>query len=47
MAQERIDAAVAAGGTVVDDSQPGLTVIADPDGNRRVLCVDVAATGGV
>lgn len=47
VAQQRIDAAVAAGGTVVDDSQsPGLTVIADPDGNRGVLCVDVAAAGG-
>lgn len=47
VAQERIDAAVAAGGTVVDDSQPGLTVIADPDGNRGVVCVDVAAAGGL
>ncbi|WP_374929476.1 VOC family protein [Kytococcus sedentarius] len=47
VAQERIDAAVAAGGTVVDDSEPGLTVIADPDGNRGVLCVDMAAAGGV
>lgn len=45
VAQQRIDAAVAAGGTVVDDSQPGLTVIADPDGNRGVLCVDVVAAG--
>lgn len=44
--QERIDAAVAAGGRVVDDSQsPRLTVIADPDGNRGVLCADVAASG--
>ena len=40
----RIAAAVAAGGTVVDDSNaPGLTVIADQDGNRGVLCVDVSA----
>ncbi|ACV06473.1 4a-hydroxytetrahydrobiopterin dehydratase [Kytococcus sedentarius] len=46
VAQQRIDAAVAAGGTVVDDSQsPRLTVIADPDGNRGVLCADVAAAG--
>ena len=46
VAQQRIDAAVAAGGTVVDDSQsPRLTVIADPDGNRGVLCADVAASG--
>ena len=37
--EQRIAAAVAAGGTVVDDSQaPGLTVIADQDGNRGVLC---------
>jgi 4a-hydroxytetrahydrobiopterin dehydratase len=40
----RIAAAVAAGGTVVDDSNaPGLTVIADQDGNRGVLCVDTSA----
>jgi len=36
----RIAAVLAAGGTVVDDSNaPGLTVIADQDGNRGVLCV--------
>ena len=36
----RIAAAVAAGGTVVDDSNaPGLTVIADQDGNTGVVCV--------
>lgn len=39
-AGQRIAAAVAAGGTVVDDSNaPGLVVIADQDGNRGVLCV--------
>ena len=44
VAEERIAAAVAAGGTVVDDSQaPGLTVIADQDGNQGVVCVDVSA----
>ncbi len=38
--EQRIAAAVAAGGTVVDDSDaPSLTVIADQDGNRGVLCV--------
>jgi 4a-hydroxytetrahydrobiopterin dehydratase len=43
-AEQRIAAAVAAGGTVVDDSDaPSLTVIADQDGNRGVVCVDVAA----
>ncbi|GAA1918291.1 4a-hydroxytetrahydrobiopterin dehydratase [Nocardioides hwasunensis] len=42
--EARIAAAVAAGGTVVDDSDaPGLTVIADQDGNRGVLCADVSA----
>ena len=42
--EQRIAAAVAAGGTVVDDSAaPGLTVIADQDGNRGVLCVDASA----
>ena len=43
-AAQRIAAALAAGGTVVDDSNaPGLTVIADQDGNRGVLCVDTSA----
>jgi 4a-hydroxytetrahydrobiopterin dehydratase len=38
--EQRIAAAVAAGGTVVDDSgAPELTVIADQDGNTGVLCV--------
>lgn len=42
--EQRIAAAVAAGGTVVDDSEaPGLTVIADQDGNTGVVCVDVSA----
>jgi len=40
VAEQRIAAAVAAGGTIVDDSDaPSLTVIADQDGNRGVLCV--------
>lgn len=40
VAEQRIAAVVAAGGTVVDDSgTPSLTVIADQDGNRGVLCV--------
>ncbi|AXH97371.1 VOC family protein [Ornithinimicrobium avium] len=44
VAEERIAAAVAAGGTVVDDSNaPSLTVIADQDGNMGILCVDVSA----
>jgi 4a-hydroxytetrahydrobiopterin dehydratase len=43
-AEERVAAAVAAGGTVVDDSDaPSLTVIADQDGNKGVLCVDTAS----
>ena len=43
-AAQRIADAVAAGGTVVDDREaPGLTVIADPDGNRGAVCVDVSA----
>ena len=42
--EQRIAAVVAAGGTVVDDSgSPGLTVVADPEGNRGVLCADVDA----
>lgn len=36
----RVAAALAAGGTIVDDSlAPGLTVIADQEGNRGVICV--------
>ncbi len=42
--EHRIAAALAAGGTVVDDSNaPSLTVIADQDGNKGIVCVDVAA----
>lgn len=44
VAEERIAAAVAAGGTIVDASDaPSLTVIADQDGNEGVVCVDVSA----
>ncbi len=44
VAGQRIAAAVAAGGTVVDDSDaPSLTVIADQDGNTGVVCVDASA----
>jgi 4a-hydroxytetrahydrobiopterin dehydratase len=40
VAEQRIAAAVAAEGTVVDDSAaPSLTVIADQHGNTGVLCV--------
>lgn len=42
VAEQRIAAAVAAGGTVVDDSNaPSLTVIADQDGNTGILCVEM------
>ncbi|GAA1057304.1 hypothetical protein GCM10017608_34390 [Agromyces luteolus] len=44
VAEQRIAAAVAAGGTVVDDSDaPSLTVIADQDGNTGVVCIDASA----
>jgi 4a-hydroxytetrahydrobiopterin dehydratase len=44
VAEQRIAAALAAGGTVVDDSNaPSLTVIADQDGNTGILCVDTSA----
>jgi 4a-hydroxytetrahydrobiopterin dehydratase len=44
VAEQRIAAAVAAGGTVVDDSNaPSLTVIADQDGNKGIVCVDASA----
>lgn len=39
VAQERIDAAVAAGGRVVDDTHaPSFVVLADADGNRACVC---------
>jgi len=39
VADARIAAAVAAGGTVVDDSEaPSFTVLADPDGNKVCVC---------
>ncbi|MGC5170154.1 VOC family protein [Micromonospora sp. DT81.3] len=44
VAEQRIAAAIAAGGTVVDATDaPSLTVIADQDGNEGVVCVDVSA----
>lgn len=44
VAEQRIAAVLAAGGTVVDGSDsPSLTVFADQDGNRGVLCVDTSA----
>ncbi|HET7802167.1 MAG TPA: VOC family protein [Humibacillus xanthopallidus] len=42
--EQRVAAVVAAGGTVVDDSDsPALTVLADQDGNTGVLCADASA----
>jgi 4a-hydroxytetrahydrobiopterin dehydratase len=39
VADRRIAAAVAAGGTIVDDSQaPAYVVIADPEGNKACVC---------
>lgn len=41
---ERIAAAVAAGGTVVDDSKaPWVTVVRDAEGNEGAVCVDPSA----
>jgi 4a-hydroxytetrahydrobiopterin dehydratase len=43
VADQRIAAAVAAGGTIVDDSQaPSYTVIADPDGNKACVCTSLS-----
>jgi hypothetical protein len=42
VAEQRIAAAVAAGGIVVDDSQaPSFTVIADQDGNKACVCTSL------
>ncbi len=39
VAEARIAAAVAAGGTVLDDAEaPSFTVLADPDGNKVCVC---------
>ena len=44
VAQQRIAAALAAGGTIVDDSNaPSLIVIADQDGNKGIVCIDGSA----
>ena len=47
VAEERIAAAVAAGGTVVDDTQaPSYTVIADQDGNKACVCTTLPPAQG-
>ncbi|WP_405058774.1 4a-hydroxytetrahydrobiopterin dehydratase [Kribbella sp. NBC_01505] len=38
LAPARIKAAVAAGGTVTDDSDPSFTVLSDAQGNRACIC---------
>src|SRR6266511_3921692 len=44
VAEQRIAAAVTAGGIVVDDSQaPSYTVIADQDGNKACVCTTLPA----
>lgn len=44
VAEQRISAAVAAGGVVVDDSQaPSHTVLADPGGNKACVCAMLPA----
>ena len=44
VAEQRIAAAVAAGGVVVDDSAaPSYTVIADQDGNKACVCTALPA----
>lgn len=47
VAEQRIEAAVAAGGRIVDDSQaPSYTVIADPEGNKACVCTFLPAAAG-
>lgn len=42
VAEQRIAAAVAAGGSVVyDEGAPSFTVLADPDGNRVCVCTSL------
>lgn len=46
-ADSRIEAAVAAGGTVVSDEHaPSFTVLADPQGNRACVCSSAGRGGG-
>lgn len=46
--EQRIAATIAAGGAVLDDSNaPSLTVIADQEGNRGILCVDAPAAAAI
>lgn len=43
VAEQRIAAAVAAGGTVVDDeAAPSFVVLADPEGNRACVCTSAS-----
>lgn len=45
MVDERIAAAVAAGGVTVDDSNaPAMTELDDAGGNRGVICADTSVT---
>ncbi|MBK1783602.1 VOC family protein [Prauserella cavernicola] len=42
LAEERITAAIAAGGRVVDDGHaPAFVVLADPDGNKACVCTEL------
>jgi 4a-hydroxytetrahydrobiopterin dehydratase len=43
VAEQRIAATVAAGGTVVDDNGAPSLTIADQDGNTGVVCIDASA----
>ena len=44
VAEQRIAAAVSAGGIVVDASHaPSYTVIADPDGSKACVCTTLSA----
>jgi 4a-hydroxytetrahydrobiopterin dehydratase len=46
VADERIAAAVAAGGSIVYDAEaPAFTVLADPDGNRVCVCTSLGRDG--
>ncbi len=44
VAAERVAAALAAGGVLVDDEEPSFTVLADPQGNKACVCTSVSRT---
>lgn len=45
VAEQRVEAAVAAGGTLVHDGGPAYVVLADADGNKACICTNLGREG--